>query len=186
MGQITRIDLRNNNATSRFSGTGVANTTRNDGGPNEATFAAAVDCVADNFGNIYVLDSLPSTSPYYVRKVGPDGFVSTFLTLDYTKPNSVALDISGTLLFTTQAKYVYKRLDNSSATSLGTFTNPGSVVSDSFGNLFITDTTPDLLYWIDTQGISRNLTPRLLTAIQQMLDSANRGKQPLIQRVDYL
>jgi sugar lactone lactonase YvrE len=151
IGQVTKIDLINNNLATNFTGTGISNKTRVDGGPKEAVFLAAIYCISDAMGNIYVSDPTGAYGALsYVRKVDPDGNVSTFLSTVVIKTGALAFSIKGTLIIVSTGQRVDRRIDNDTVVSLGLFGNPNSVVTDSNGNLFISETVNDTIYWMDS------------------------------------
>jgi hypothetical protein len=91
-GQLTKINLAQNNMVTRFAGSGNRNFTQN-GFNSSASFDGAFNCVADLVGNIYVSEYVGS-----VRKVLQDGEVQTLDTLIGNPANNLALKDSNTLV----------------------------------------------------------------------------------------
>lgn len=158
MTQVHRIDLRNGNTPSRFTGSVNSSTTIITGDPDIATFNKAINCVADRNGSIYVTDFWSNTG--YVRHLSKNGNVSTFLTDTDIQPIiGLGFDNSEKLLVTSwQGSGVFRRLDSTNIIRVDIFDSPTSVVSDLFGNLFVVEGgNTQALYWIDTNSVKRLL-----------------------------
>jgi sugar lactone lactonase YvrE len=79
-GQLTRIDLANNNLVTRFAGSGVTGTSA-DGLNSSAVFGGTFFCTPDMAGNIFVTEVGGK-----VRKVSSIGDVSTASNFPYASP----------------------------------------------------------------------------------------------------
>ena len=159
MTQITKIDLRNGNQISRFSGTGSSGTTRSDGDKDTATFVSAMTCTTDSVGNVYVTDNAQygQSKPSYIRKVDTSGSVTT-LTMTNYRCMSLGIDINGDMLIAdTDNGRVREMYNNGSATIIATTKGPTAVVPDLLGNIFVPDVDDHCLYWLDAENYRRNL-----------------------------
>jgi hypothetical protein len=148
-GQVMKLDLKNGNQYSRFTGTQVpSNSLRTDGSKDVATFADARSCITDSKGFVYVTD-INTSPPHFVRKVDPFGNVTTFLNSNL-KPISLGFDINSNLLIVDDfANTIAKRVDGTSYTVIrNDLSTPLSVVADLLGNLFHIDAYANSLNWI--------------------------------------
>lgn len=53
-----------------------------------------------------------------------------------------------------------RRVNETTTTKILGFESPSSVVSDSFGNLFIVDSSDDCVFWLDASGTLRTMAAR--------------------------
>ena len=158
MSQITKIDLRNGNQITRFSGTGIAGNTPLDGGKDSATFFTAIKCTTDSVGNIYVAENAYDIlNSSYIRKVDTSGSVTTFAITNF-RSLSLEIDINGKLIVAdTDNGRVREMYNNGSATIIATTKGPTAVVPDLLGNIFVSDSTDNCVYWLDVEKYRRNL-----------------------------
>ena len=133
----------------------------------------------DSSGNLYVSD----TSNHRIRKITPDGIVSTFsgssagfadgqgTVAKFNLPVGITIDSSGNLYVSDTSNHVIRKISPSGSVStvagfgtLGStdgqggsarFTNPQGVAIDNSGNLYVADTGNHKIRKIDT---SKNVT----------------------------
>ena len=150
VGQVTKIDLANGNAVSKFTGTGIASTGTADGAPKLARFCGATHCIADKEGNIIVAEACGK-----IRKVTQNGYVSTIARDLPAQPYGFTFNGTNNLIFTTWkivysinliSREYYPILGNSSSLRfregqglLSQFQSIRGIVFDELGNLVIAD-----------------------------------------------
>jgi hypothetical protein len=156
----------------------------NDGPGSTATFSSIIDMVMDSAGNIYLTEG--SASNGSVRKISPDGYVTTVVSLANVKALSIGPD--GKLYVSTNGigkTFVYQiQADGTPVVFAGTGAVTGDKVGpkltatfsalagmswDSSGNLFIAD--GNYVKKIDTAGIVTNYSST--TGFDVYVDSKN-------------
>ena len=137
-GQLTKIDLANNNLVTRFAGSGIPGGV-NPGQNSSATFCGAISCTIDNQGNIYVAEECNA-----IRKVNQTGYVSNVGLGLPIKPNSLLIKNDSTLLFTGWYPTVIYSIGliNSQVTALTMDSVAGNsgMIYDELGNLYVAET----------------------------------------------
>ena len=159
--RIIKIDLKNGNLPSVFTG-GIRSVNRTDGDRLTATFYSASTCAAELSGEIYVTDAQKlvqiSTEPSYIRRVYKDGTTTTAYR-GPLKAVSVGFSIDRKLLFASYETSAILSIDGKTGSGTSTETteinqvqNPSGVISDSAGNLFVTETSDNCIRWIDSKN----------------------------------
>ena len=132
----------------------------------------------DYMGNIFIADTFNNR----IRKVSPNGIIATAAgggsggnevaatNASLNQPQGVALDANGTLLISDTGDYrirqviygvIFSVAGNGTSGSSGNggpatnaeFRGPSGVAADAFGNLFIADTSNNLIREVSTNGI---------------------------------
>ena len=154
MGQLTKIDLANNNMVTRFSGKGVKGRSV-PGFNSSAVFDGITHCVADKDGTIYVSGE---GNDEVITMVSQTGYADILGYLRTSKPFGLVLNGSDSLLFSSWSPATLNKVDinnfqvetvvgspwsqNSTLegpnllVSLG---SPGGMAFDEIGNLYFTD-----------------------------------------------
>jgi sugar lactone lactonase YvrE len=140
----------------------------NDAVPTLARFNSPSSVAVDPVGNVYVADSLNNAirrvgafgvvTTFAGSAVGTPGFANgTGVAAGFNRPGGISIDSSGNLFVADTGNHLIRKIVSSSdvttiagialtsgstdgASNIARFNNPGSVVSDSLGNLFIVDT----------------------------------------------
>lgn len=128
-----------------------------DGTASVATFEDPTAVAVDQQGNVFIGDS------YLLRKITPDGTVSTIathlnagLSIGYPMITAITVDGSGNLYITDKANHLVEKVtaDGNITAIAGpnstSIVSPYGIVLDNFGNLFITD---GLIWKITPQNI---------------------------------
>ncbi len=159
--KIKKIDPEGNVIT--YAGTGNFGTTN--GAFESATFGLPVGIESDGAGTIYVADH----STHIIRKLSPDGQVSTLAGIPYTngdqdgpgntatfnKPYGLTLDLQGNIIVADEWNHKIRRISpegevstiagtgetggDNGAAETSTFHFPWDVTVDSLGNIFVVD-----------------------------------------------
>jgi hypothetical protein len=162
-GQITKIDLADNNQVSRFAGTGTSNPVAVNGQKLDAVFYSANHCTTDKDGNIYV-----GESNAVIRKISTTGYVSTVATVSGGIFGMI-LDSSGNLIVSIYDLVQSVNLTNKNVLTivgirprnssnygeegpaLAVSINPGGLTCDEGGNLYFAQISGDgLIYKVNT------------------------------------
>ena len=175
MGQLTKIDLANNNQVSRFAGTGVVGPL-NDGPNSTAVFCGATMCTADSLGNIYVGDTAFSHS---IRIVNQTGYVTTLMGSLGDKAFGMVLNGTNNLLYSTWGPPLVYNIEISTKVRTVVYGNPtdpgprdflpgqgnssqfantGGLAFDELNNLYITSNNGRILAKANTTGYVSNFT----------------------------
>ncbi len=176
---IRRIELNSINVTT-YAGTGTATYVNGYGA--YAGFNGLYGITRDSSGNIYTTE----TSIPVVRKITPDGNVSTFAgsgtftfldgigtNAGFSNPRGMAIDPDGNLVVVDTLNNRIRKItpdgivttiagsnSGSSTDGIGTnarFQNPRSVAIDQSGNMYITDQTNRKIRKIDKYGLVTTL-----------------------------
>ncbi|MBW4890418.1 hypothetical protein KXQ82_11850 [Mucilaginibacter sp. HMF5004] len=143
-----------------FTGNGTHNVT--DGSPLTATFNAPYCIIVDALGNSYVSEGS------HIRKITPDGVVSTFIT-NMGRPGNMTMDAAGNIYVSDFAyNAIYKitpagvrslyaggggtGADNGAA-NIATFNSPGGLAFDASGNLYVSDSGNNMIRKITPAGM---------------------------------
>lgn len=147
-GQLTKIDLDNNNLVTRFAGSGTTGAIEN-GLNSSAVFNGAKYCIADKDGNIYVTESNGA-----IRKVDQNGDVGTLIIPGLTAPFGISINGTNNLLISSWGLRTIQSLDlksNELTTIVGNSTGlqaieglasfvgliePAGLTMDELGNLY--------------------------------------------------
>ncbi len=115
-----------------------------------AEFSFPTDLVVDAVGNIYVMDGNNSC----VRKITPQGMVSTLGNAVFPYPQSVTVDADGNLYIADTDSHVIRKMTAAGVISIiagsnrgytdgagntATFSNPEGITIDAAGNLYVSD-----------------------------------------------
>lgn len=135
-----------------------------DGPGLEARFMAPISVAVSPAGDIYVADLAGDT----IRKIAPDGLVSTFAGLSgvagnedgrgynahFRNPLSIAVDSHGTLYVADQSNWRVRKISPlADVTTLPQrFSDPHGVAVDSAGNVYVADTGTNALWKITPSG----------------------------------
>jgi sugar lactone lactonase YvrE len=129
-----------------------------DGAARAARFQDPFGVAVDKDGNVYASDAGASNS---IRRVTPEGQVSTLAKGEFDTPSGVALDGEGNLYVAdTSNNRVRKVLKEGIATTLageGEFNAPLGVALDKDGNVYVADTYNDRVRVIDKGGQVRTV-----------------------------
>jgi sugar lactone lactonase YvrE len=106
-----------------------------DGGPaTSAHLLYPVGAAVDSAGNLYIVDSVQTTPAGLVRKVSPDGTITT---------------VAGCMTQIT----CYTSLGDGGPATSANLNNPTAIAVDSGGNLYIADTGNNLIRQVSASGI---------------------------------
>ena len=149
-----RISKISSNGTVNYNFSGTGTYGMNNGPAATASFWTPYGMAIDQHGTIYVADIGNNA----VRKVLPDGFVSTLAGLGnagegyvdgttdiarFNKPQDVALDGAGNIYVADRNNKKIRKINTSATVSTiapsEAFSDPISITSDAAGNLFIGD-----------------------------------------------
>jgi streptogramin lyase len=137
----------NNDVVQIFAGSGTVGALNAQG--TLASFSSPEFVVADTFSNLYVWDN----GNYLIRKIIPNGTVSTFATFSYyVAVGGMAIDGNNTIWMTAQGG-IYEVGSNGSVTFLtysGVNQNSG-ICTDSGNNIYYT--AGNQIYRISSQGV---------------------------------
>jgi len=133
-----------------------------DGSGSAASFNNPTDVVIDSSNNLYVTDPLNSS----IRKITPDGLVSTFKTISGHLPSNITIDLNGNFIIVDGN--VIRRVTLAGAIStiagggmgsqdgnntLASFTVPSATAIDSAGNIYVADTGNNVIRKITPQNM---------------------------------
>jgi len=128
-----------------FAGSGLAG--YHDGVGQETKFDNPQQMVADSSGNLFVYDFVN----YRIRKITPDGTVSTFAGSGYNDPfpgsatgsvGGMAIDQDNTIWMTALPYVLYRITSNALVTAITVpLPRPQGVCVDSLGNVYLSDWT---------------------------------------------
>jgi sugar lactone lactonase YvrE len=134
-----------------FAGLDQGNT---DGSGSSASFYNPTDVVIDSSNNLYVTDPLNSS----IRKITPDGIVSTFKTVSGHLPSNITIDLNGNFIIVDGN--VIRRVTLAGAIStiagggmgsqdgnstVASFMAPSATAIDSAGNIYVADTGNNII-----------------------------------------
>ena len=123
---------------STFAGNGTH--VASDGIGTSAGFQNPLSVAIDVSGNIFVLDG------GNIRKILPDGTVSTFAATNFYGPQNIAIDASGNLYVAEYSNHKIRKITPAGVVSTiaGSFyfTFPYGITVDKNGNIFVSDSTP--------------------------------------------
>jgi TonB-dependent receptor len=123
-----------------------------DGPATDARFNTPQGGIIDKNGNLYIAD----TDNNSIRKIAPDGTVSTPFATGLDKPTAIAIDADGTVLYVADtASSTIKKVEIASGavttlalTGVPALNAPHSLVLDA-GNLYVADTGNNMIRKID-------------------------------------
>lgn len=126
-----------------FAGNGASPASGNgDGGPAaNASFNSVTDIAFDAKGNLYILDGFA-----HIRRVFPDGTITTFSTLQLFFATSISVDSLGNVYASLSpgssggpGMVIRISPDGATTAVLNSFFGPGKIAFDSQGNLYVPD-----------------------------------------------
>ena len=143
-----------------------------DGGPaTQASLGTIGGVAVDSNGNLYIGD----VGYQQIRKVAPDGTISTVVSSGVTSPWGLACDASGNVYIADSSANVVRKMTpqgglttfagtgtaayagDEAAATLARLSNPYGVSVDAAGNVYISDTGNNVVRNVDTKGIIRTL-----------------------------
>ena len=129
-----------------------------DGAALQSKFQDPFGVAADKDGNVYATDAGESNS---VRKVTPEGIVSTLAAGEFDTPSGLALDGAGNLYVADTGRNRVRKVSKEGAVTTlageGEFNAPVGVAVDKDGNVYVADTYNDRVRLIDKDGRVRTL-----------------------------
>jgi len=137
---------------STFAGSGVHNTANGIG--TAASFYELQAIAVDASGNVYVIDGS-------VRKITPDGIVSTLQGGNSISGRGIAVDVAGNIYVADPVRHVVRKISSSGTVgTFGTassFDEPIGVAVDASGNVYVTDIGKKAVYKINVSGVISTL-----------------------------
>ena len=129
-----------------------------DGAALQAKFQDPFGVAVDSDGNVYATDAGESNS---IRKVTPEGVVSTLAAGEFDTPSGLALDGEGNLYVADTGRNRVRKVSKEGAVTTlageGEFDAPLGVAVDRDGNVYVADTYKDRVSVIDKGGRVRTL-----------------------------
>jgi hypothetical protein len=191
MGQLTKIDLADNNKVSRFAGRGDKTLPLTDGPKLSATFKDAAHCTVDQNGNIYV-----GENSGLIRKIANTGNVSTVANFQTVGIYGMILNGSSNLIFSNVVPYLVQSLNltNGNITTIvGNSSNAGAysgfgevgpalsvavrsngLAFDELGNLYFPQRPANLVSKLNTTNYVSSFATGLSYPRQIVFDSKGR------------
>src|SRR5688572_7511191 len=127
-----------------------------DGHVTRARFSDPFGVAVGSDGSLYVADAGEARA---VRRISPDGFVSTIAT-GFNTPSGIAIDANGVLYVADTANNVIRRVarDSTVTTLAQGFNGPIGVAIDRAGRVIVADTYNDRIRAIETDGTVVDIT----------------------------
>ena len=167
LGNAVVRKVSTNGIISTYAGSGIYGTAGDGGQAIQASLGGIASVALDHSGNLYLGD----ISFHNIRKVAPDGTISTLLNTGIAAPWGLACDHSDNLYIADANANIVFRLSpqgtltnfagtgtagypgDGAAATKAQLSNPNGVSTDNVGNVYITDTGNNVIRKVDTQGI---------------------------------
>jgi sugar lactone lactonase YvrE len=173
----------------------------NDGAAASASFRSINGLAFDSGGNLFVVDA----GSYRIRKITPDGIVSTFAgsnygsgtdgsltTATFSTPKGITIDDYDNIYVTdynairkitsagvtTLAGGGYQQGKVDGTGAVATFYNPQGITSDMVGNLYVADVNNHLIRKITPQGVVSTIAGTGVGALVDKIGTAASFKSP--------